>query len=173
MAADVSRHIRKEAIVNGIANAIFNGVIAWLLLQDTGFMPFWGGAGIAVDIAATAAILLFIVALIVIPLNRRQVRKGSLPAFQWNQDNFLHRLWQRFPSGLLATAFCFALLGILVVAPVSYLPYIMLGIDGMDGSTYAVVKGVWAGIMAGIMVVPMIQIGMAARPERAAKPRAT
>lgn len=167
MSADVSRHIRKEAIVNGVTNAFFNGIIAWFLLKDSGFMPFGGGAGIAVDIAATAAILLFIVALIVIPLNRRQVRKGTLPAFAWDQDKFLHRFWQRFPDGLLGKAFCFALLGIVVVAPVSYLPYLLLGIEGMDGRTYAIVKGIWAGIMAGIMVVPMIQQGMVAPRQEA------
>jgi hypothetical protein len=31
----------------------------------------------------------------------------------------------------------------------------------MTGPNYAVAKGVWAGIMAGIMCIPMIQIGLA------------
>lgn len=161
MSDEISGHIRKEAIVNGCTNAIFNGVIAWYLIKDVGHMPFWSADGIAVDIAATSAILLFIVALIVIPLNRRKVRKGEIPPLQWDPDKHLHRLWRRFPSGLFAQALCFALLGLLVVAPVTFLPYWLLGIEGMDSRSYAVVKGIWAGIMAGIMVVPMIQIGLA------------
>jgi hypothetical protein len=38
--------------------------------------------------------------------------------------------------------------------------YIVLGIDGMSGPTYAIVKGLWAGVMAAIMCIPMIQIGL-------------
>jgi hypothetical protein len=73
----------------------------------------------------------------------------------------MHRILQRFPKGLLALAFCFALLGLILVAPISYIPYVLLGIDGMSGQNYAIVKGVWAGIMAAVMVVPMIQLGLA------------
>ncbi len=73
----------------------------------------------------------------------------------------LHRFFQRFPKGLVARAFCFAGIGIVVVAPISFLPYMVLGVEGMTGTSYAVAKGVWAGIMAGIMCIPMIQIGLA------------
>lgn len=162
MSQKLESHIRKEAITNGVTNALFNGVIAWYLLAGKGYMAMWSGAGIAVDIAATAAILLFIVALIVIPLNRSKVRKGKLPAFQWDKHKLLHRFWQAFPNPLLARALCFALLGLLVVAPITYVPYILLGIQGMEGGTYAIVKGVWAGVMAAIMVIPMIQLGLSA-----------
>jgi hypothetical protein len=160
MSQNLSAHIRKEAITNGISNAIFNGLAAWALLKDKQWMSMWGEGGIAIDIAATAAILLFIVALILIPLNRSKHRKGKAPAMHWDNSKALHRFWQRFPRGLVARAFCFAGLGLLVVAPVTYLLYIVLGIDGMSGPTYAIVKGLWAGVMAAIMCIPMIQIGL-------------
>lgn len=160
MSNDVSAHIRKEMMTNGISNAFFNGVIAWALLKGTEWMGMWSAGGIAVDIAATAAILLFIVTLIIIPLNRSARRKGKVAAFEWDDKKILHRLWQRFPKGLLARACCFALLGLLLVAPLSYLPYILLGVDGMSGTHYAVCKGLWAGVMAAIMCVPMIQLGL-------------
>ena len=160
MSQELSAHIRKEAITNGISNAIFNGLAAWFLLKDKPWLGMWDGGGIAVDIAATAAILLFIVALILIPLNRSKRRKGKAPQMHWDNSKALHRFWQRFPKGLVARGFCFAGLGLLVVAPVSYLPYIVLGVDGMPGPTYAMVKGLWAGLMAAIMCIPMIQIAL-------------
>ena len=161
MSADVAAHIRKEVMTNGFSNAIFNGLAAWALLKDTEWMPMWGGTSIAIDITATAAILLFIVTLIIIPLNRSKKRKGKAPQFHWDDGKWLHRFFRGFPRGLVARAFCFAALGIVVVAPISFLPYIALGVEGMTGPGYAVAKGVWAGIMAGIMCIPMIQMGLA------------
>lgn len=161
MSHDVSAHIRKEAITNGVTNAFFNGLAAWALLKGTEWMGMWSNGGIAIDIAATSAILLFIVALILIPLNRSKHRKGKVAGFQWDNSKALHRFWQRFPKGLVARAFCFAGLGLVVVSPISYLPYIILGVEGMSGPDYAIVKGLWAGVMAAIMCIPMIQIGLA------------
>mgnify|MGYP006316643369 FL=1 len=161
MSGDVAAHIRKEVLTNGISNAVFNGLAAWALLKDTEWMPMWGEPSIAVDITATSAILLFIVALILIPLNRSKRRKGKAPEFHWDNSKMLHRFFQRFPRGLVARAFCFAALGIVVVAPISFVPYIVLGVEGLTGPAYAVAKGVWAGIMAGIMCIPMIQMGLA------------
>lgn len=160
MSAEVATHIRKEVMTNGISNAVFNGLAAWFLLKSTEWMPMWGEPSIAIDITATSAILLFIVTLIMIPLNRSKRRKGKAPDLQWDNSKWLHRFLQRFPRGLVARAFCFAGLGIVVVSPISFLPYIALGVEGMSGSAYAIAKGVWAGIMAGIMCIPMIIIGL-------------
>lgn len=161
MTDDITGYIRKEALVNGVSNAVFNGLAAWYLLKNKEWMPVWGNSGIAVDIVATAAILLFIVALILIPLNASKKRKGKAPAFSWDASNRLHRVTQCMPGKLVARAFCFAGVGIVLVAPVSLLPYVVFGIEGMSGADYAIVKGVWAGIMAAVMCIPMIQLGLA------------
>ena len=153
-------YIRREMLINGFSNAIFNGVIAWLLLKDTVWKPLWGGSGIAVDMAATSALLLFIVALIIIPLNRSKARKGAVSEFQWNSAYPLHQVWQRMPSALLLRALIFAVLGLTIVTPLSLLPWLLLGIEGMTGSGYALYKGVWAGLVAGIVCAPMIQLGL-------------
>jgi hypothetical protein len=160
-------------MTNGISNAIFNGLAAWALLKNTEWMPLWGEPGIAIDITATSAILLFIVTLIMIPLNRSKKRKGKAPGFQWDDNKLLHRFFQRLPRGLVARAFCFAGIGIVVVAPISFLPYVALGVEGLTGPDYAIAKGVWAGIMAGIMCIPMIQIGLAEPVEVAAEAAAS
>ena len=161
MAHDVATHVRKEMITTGVSNAIFNGLAAVSLAKGAEALPLWGlPASIALDIAATSMVLLFIVALIMIPLNRSKVRSGKVEAFQWDNSRVLHRFWQRLPQGLLARAFCFAGLGLAVVAPVSCSYYVILGVESMTSYDYAVTKGLWAGIMAAIMCVPMIQLGL-------------
>jgi len=83
MAHDVSTHVRKEMITIGVSNAIFNGLAAVSLAKGAEALPLWGlPASIALDIAATSMVLLFIVALIMIPLNRSKVRNGKAEAFQ-------------------------------------------------------------------------------------------
>ena len=161
MSDAVSGFITKEALTNGVSNAFFNGLAAWYLLKSKPWMPVLGEAGIVVDVIATSIILLFIVTLIIIPLSRSKKRKGKAPEFSWDSSRQLHRFFMRLPPGLVARAFCFAGLGIVVVSPVSLLPYFMFGIEGMSGADYAIVKGVWAGFMAGVMCVPMIQLGLA------------
>lgn len=161
MTHQIATHIRKEMTTTGVSNAIFNGLAAMALANEAEPLPLWGlPASIAVDIAATSMILLFIVALIVIPLNRSKVGKGKVAAFHWDNDKALHRFWQRLPSGLVARAFCFAAIGLVIVAPVSISYYLILGVESMASQDYAVAKGLWAGIMAAIMCVPMIQLGL-------------
>ncbi len=161
MTHDVVTHIRNEMITTGVSNAIFNGLFAVSLSKGAEAIAFWGlPESIALDITATSIILLFIVALILIPLNHSKVRKGKVEAFQWDNNKTLHRCWQRLPKGLVARAFCFAALGLTVVTPVSCSYYLILGVESMTSQDYAVTKGLWAGIMAAIMCVPMIQLGL-------------
>jgi len=162
LAHDVATHIRNEMITTGVSNALFNGVIAMSLSKGVEVIALWGlPESIALDITATSMLLLFIVALIMIPLNHSKVRKGKVEAFEWDNSRRLHRFWQRLPKGLFARALCFAGIGLFVVAPISCAYYVILGVEGMTSEDYAVTKGLWAGIMAAIMCVPMIQIGLA------------
>ncbi len=158
---ELTSHIRRETIINGVTNAFFNGGIAWLLLKDAGALPLWGEHSFAIDMVATAAILLFIVALILIPLNRRKVSKGQLTAIYWDDGRPVHRLLQRLPHKLLGRALAFGLVGLLIIAPLSLLALMVLGIDTIEAPSYAVFKGVWAGAVAASMVCPMILLAVA------------
>ncbi len=113
---------------------------------------------------ATASILLFIVALILIPLNRRKVSKGQLAAIQWDDGSAVHRLLRRLPHKLFGRAVAFGLAGLLVIAPLSLLALMVLGIETFEGPSYAVFKGFWAGAVAASMVCPMILLAVAEPP---------
>ncbi|CAH0991331.1 hypothetical protein SIN8267_01434 [Sinobacterium norvegicum] len=161
MSHSVKSHITREVITNGVTNSFFNGVIAWMLLKEIETITLWQEHSIAIDMAATAAILLFILTVIIIPLNRSKLRKGKIIAAEWNPASRLHRILMRFPQKLWQQGLMFALCGIVLVAPISVLPFMLTGITEMTGSQYAIVKGVWAGLMAAIMVIPMIILALA------------
>jgi hypothetical protein len=63
-----SAHIRREVLVNGISNAVFNGVIASLLPRSGPALRWTGERSFAIDMLTTGLLLPLIVALIVIPL---------------------------------------------------------------------------------------------------------
>lgn len=78
MATQGIDHLKHEALVGGLSNAVFNGLICWLLI-GSGPALAWGGAhSFSVDVIATALLLPPIVALIVIPLQRNKMGKGKL-----------------------------------------------------------------------------------------------
>lgn len=156
VSATLSVHIKREIIINGVMNTLFNGVIAWWLLKDGGTLTLWGAEGFAIDLAATGTILLFIVALIVMPLNSGKVKKGKLEPTSWQPDNALHRLLQRLPASLFMRALCFALAGLMVLAPLTIAALSVFGIELMEPLNYAIFKGLWAGGIAALMTAPMI-----------------
>lgn len=154
MTNELSGHISHEVKMNGVMNTVFNGGIAYLLLKGGENLTLRGD--IVVDLMATAAILLFIVALIIIPLNRSKVAKGKVAAGSWDNNNSLHRLLQRLPKSLFVRALIFALVGLLVIAPVTAAGLLITGATEFSPLAYSIFKGIWAGLMAAAMTVPMV-----------------
>ncbi len=156
MANTLAEDIRKEALINGCANAFFNGLIAWWLLQDSEPLGLLGSGGMLVDLAATGFILVFIVTLIVVAINRRKVASGEVAFCGLEQGNALHGLLARLPAKSWLTGLLFGSFALLVVAPATGLLLWLFGVHSLPGSQYAIFKGVWAGLLAALMVGPMI-----------------
>lgn len=159
MANTFSGHVSREAIVNGITNCLFNGLIAWWLVKQRALIPVWGGEGLALDFVATAIALVFIVSLIVMPLTRRKVSAGTLPqATAWPAGRAADILGFMARRHLLASAALLALFAALVFVPPILLMLQIVGVSSLAPAHFALFKGVWAGLMAAAMVVPMIAI---------------
>jgi hypothetical protein len=156
MTDDSRSHLVHEVLVGGVSNTVFNGLIAWLMLRSGPPMVWTGPHSFAVDIAATALLLPLIVALIVIPLQRRKLRDGKLQPIDLGPDSPLQALANRFPASTPQSALLFGLLGLVVIAPVTLLGFYLLGIQQVEPLNYALFKGVWAGLMAAVLVVPMV-----------------
>lgn len=156
MTEDSRSHLFHEAVVGGVSNTVFNGLIAWLMLRGGPPMAWSGAQSFAIDIAATALLLPLIVALIVIPLQRKKLRAGKLQPIYLGPDSPLQALADRFPASTPLSALLFGLLGLVVIAPLTLLGFYLLGVQQVEPLPYALFKGVWAGLMAAVLVVPMV-----------------
>lgn len=163
MSTQFAAQVRHEAITNGITNCLFNGVIAWFLVRAKEAMPVWGGHGLLVDFFATGLILLFIVTLIVVPLSRRKERQGKLlpEALPANSYGQLIRFLAR--RHLALSALLIGLLGAALFVPPTAAVFALLQIDSLSPMQFAITKGVWAGLIAGCMVPPMVHLAVCAR----------
>ena len=156
MTDDSKSHLVHEVLVGGVSNAVFNGLIAWLMLRNGPPMRWAGEHSFAVDIAATALLLPGIVALIVIPLQRRKLLTGRLRSIDLGPDSPVQALANRLPPSTPLNALAFGLLGLVVIAPLTLLGFYLLGVQQVEPLHYALFKGVWAGLMAAVLVVPMV-----------------
>ena len=156
-------YLRREITTNGLTNAFFNGVICWYLIKAKADLTWWGDHSFAGDILATALILPWIVAMIVIPLQRRKVRKGKIQPWHCDSSSSAAlQLLNRFPQSLWLNGIYFGLLGLLVVAPLTLLLLWIVGASLFTPMEYAIFKGVWAGCLAATTVIPMLLVGLRA-----------
>lgn len=163
MTAEVAGHLKKEAWIGGISNAIFNGVIAWLILRAGPDLE-WGGAhSFTFDIVATAFLLPFIVATIVVPLQRSKLNKGDLQPMALPSGSALQSFADRFPYGVIQSALVFGLVGMLIFAPITLLGLYIAGVESFTPAAYAVFKGIWAGLLAALLVVIMVLVALRVR----------
>jgi hypothetical protein len=164
MTQELAHHIKHELTINGLSNAFFNGLIAWLLIKDKGLLDWWGDHSFAVDILATAFILPFIVTLIVIPMQRRKARLGKVAAFHPDPSRIVENWIIRLPDNLMLNATLFGLAGMLLIAPLILMGIYLAGVDSFTALQYSLFKGLWTGMMASILVVPMILVGLRKTP---------
>jgi hypothetical protein len=156
MSADGRKHLQHEVLVSGISNTVFNGLIAWLLLRSGPSLAWGGEHSFVVDVIATALLLPLIVALIVIPLQRGKMNKGKLQPINLGASSFAQSLADRFPASTFKSALLFGLLGMCVVAPLTLLGFYVVGVEQVSPVNYAIFKGLWAGLMAAVLVIPMV-----------------
>jgi hypothetical protein len=155
MSVTARRHLQHEALVGGVSNTLFNGLIAWWLLSGGPALAWWGQHSFGIDILATAFLLPFIVALIVIPLQRRKLSRGKLQAIDLGPDSQLQGWVDRLPFSVWGNALLFGLIGLCLVAPLTLAGFHLLGVSQVPPAHYAMFKGVWAGLVAALLVIPM------------------
>jgi hypothetical protein len=160
---NIGSTIRHETLVSGISNTVFNGLIAWLLLKAGSNLTLFGEHSYAIDVAATAFILPFIVTLIVIPLNQRKLAANKAPAVRLNSQNTMQAALLQFPDKLWLRALCFGLLTMLIVTPLTLLPLWALGVHEFTPLAYSIFKGLWAGLMAAALTTPMLLLALRER----------
>tara|TARA_B110000977_G_C11058695_1_gene485088 strand:- start:721 stop:1320 length:600 start_codon:yes stop_codon:yes gene_type:complete len=164
MMSEYAKHkIQHEILIGGGSNAFFNGIIAWLTLREGPSLTWLGSSSFVVDITATAFILPFIVALIVIPLQKKKLQKGAAETINFGPKSLLQHWVNRLPDATFLNAIIFGVIGVLIAAPTPLIIFYILDIEQIEPMTYAIFKGCWAGIMAGILVIPMVMSALRER----------
>jgi hypothetical protein len=153
-------HLKHEMLVGGISNAVFNGLICWLLIKSGPALAWGGEHSFAVDVIATALLLPFIVALIVIPLQRGKLNRGKLEPIDLGPASGIQSLANRLPAGTFKSALLFGLFGMCVIAPVTLAGFYLAGVEQVSPVNYSIFKGIWAGVMAAVLVVPMVLVAL-------------
>jgi len=78
----------------------------------------------------------------------------------FHRSLFLHRILSRFPKNTFLCSLVFGFIGIVFVVPLTLLPLVALGITQMTPLSYSIFKGVWAGVVAGAMLWPIIMYAL-------------
>jgi hypothetical protein len=139
-------------------------LFAWLLIRNGPPLQWDGDHSFTLDIIATAFLLPLIVALIVIPLQRGKLRKGSLSPISLDPESLLQKLVDRFPEGTGKSALLFGMMGLFVFSPATLAGFYLFGVEQLPPLYYATFKGIWAGLMAAIIVVPMVLVALRPAP---------
>ncbi len=158
--SELKHYLLHGGTTNGLANAVANGAICWFLIKHKGDVTWWGHNNFGGDLLATALILPFIVTLIVIPLQRAKRRKGKLSSPDINALPSYLSWVLRMPKNLWARASLFGLIGTVAIAAPTLLALFLAGTTAFTPMQYAIFKGLWAGLLAAILVCPMITLAL-------------
>lgn len=151
-------HIRTQARHNFVINLVLNGAIAWFLLRDKPALTAWGEHGYGADLMITGFLLAALVAVFTMKIHRAKLAKGEHEPVPAAALGTLSRVATRNDwSNSLLFGLAGALLGAGTVGMLMLLP-----LPPFSPLAYAVFKGVWAGILAALVIPPAIKLGLRA-----------
>ncbi len=156
MSASFTHHIRREIVSLSISNCLISGGSAWWLAKHRESVPVWGEDGLVVDFLATAFALVFIVSLIVMSWTRSKLAHGKVQRMEFRESVWTPALAFLANRNLIVCALILAVIATMVFVPAVVLIFKVLGVTALLPQQFAVFKGIWAGVLSGVMVVPML-----------------
>lgn len=151
--SDFEDHLRRSVLSNFVFNLIINGGLAWWLLGKASLLTPWQDPAYGPDLVITGFLLCAIVAAIVMEINRRGALRGEaapVPA-----------RWASRATASDTNRWGICLAAGLLGAAVSAIAVIACGawVGALTVPAYAIFKGVWAGLLAAVVVVPATVLG--------------
>jgi hypothetical protein len=155
MAKDFHAHLRQSATTNFIANFAINGALAYWIMGGDPALSAFGDAAYAPDLLVTGFLLAAIVAAIVMEIHRRMATRGDLALPETITTGWMlaaargprWRTWLAF--GMAGAGLAAVLLAVLILISSSFSP-----------ASYALIKGIFAGLLAALVVGPATYIGL-------------
>ena len=156
----VHDHIRSETKKNIIINLVLNAAIAYATLHSLTEVSTWGERGYGKDLILTGFLLCTILGGIFIGLFRHKKNKEKIIP-SGNEGQAL--AWLLPYSPWLAAPWM-GVLGAALAAPLLLGLLALFGIESLSPIAYAIIKGIWAGALAAIVVPVSILQGLRAPP---------
>ncbi len=157
----IKNEISSETRKNIVINLVLNGLIAYFLMRQNTLLTAWGEHSYGPDLLITGFILSALLGAIFIGLFRRKRDKAELLPVG---HEGLSLAWL-LPYNQWLAALVMGFLGAAIAAPVLLAILALLGIDSLQPLQYAVIKGVWAGTLAGVVVPVAINQGLRSDPQ--------
>jgi len=155
----IRSYLLRESLVSGLSNAVINGGFAWYLSAGRDRLPILGGNGVLADFIATAVILVFVLSLIVLPLQQKhalkKVRVGAEPPLIFLKL-FAHIAIRRNALKALMLAIYAGVISL----PVLFMMFLALDVDGLSRMQYVLSKSLFTGLLAGLVVMPIVYMAL-------------
>lgn len=147
--------VRRESLTNFGFNVVINGALAAWLLSGESELTAFGAAAYGPDLLITGFLLSAIVASIVVATTGGKVRKGALVAPPQSPDRWLDAAagWSlpRIAATVGVAGAAVAALSVAVFAVLT---------PTLSVTAYAVLKGLWCGLLAVGIVIAGVRIGV-------------
>lgn len=155
----IRSYLLRESLVSGLSNAVINGGFAWYLSAGRDRLPILGGNGVLADFIATAVILVFVLSLIVLPLQQKHAMKkvtvGAEPPLIFLKI-FSHIAIHRNSI----KALMLAIYAGVIALPIVFLVFIAFDVDGLSRVQYVLSKSLFTGVLAGLVVMSIVYMAL-------------
>lgn len=152
--ANQKAYIVKEALGSGVVNGLINGAFAWYLSREKDEITVWGEKGMVVDFLFTAMILVFLLSLIVLPLQRRKLAKHPLTSAE-PPLRFLRYLGWAAPLRDSLKALLLAIGSVVVSLPLLWVVFALMGGQSYSPAEFTLMKSIYTGLLS-VAVVPLV-----------------
>ena len=152
----VNEYVRQETKKNIVLNVILNAGIAYATFHSVAKINPWGEQSYGNDLMLTGFVLCAILGSLFIVITRRKQRAGQLMAVGHEGLN----LARFVPYNPWLAGIWLGILGLVLAVPALIGILTLLGVSSLSPVTYAIVKGLWAGILAAIVVPVAIGQGL-------------
>ena len=156
--SSLKQHIRKDTITNFVINLVLNAGIAYALFRQTEQIGPWGEKGYVMDLLITGFLLSAILGGIFIAMSRRKRDKGE---FELSGNEGLALAWL-IPYNAVLAALWLGILGMTLATPHLLGVMFLFELHTVTPLCYALIKGVWAGVLAAVLVPIAILQGVRA-----------
>jgi hypothetical protein len=149
-----------QVIVPAVINLVLNGAIGFATFRGTSQVPLLGSQSIVGDTLGTCFFLPAITCLIVTPIVRGHVRKGTAEPLRGALPGWLGA----FRRALVPRALALGLAGVGLAGSLALALFAVLGVESLAFGPFLGFKAVFAGVL-GALVTPLIALlALADRP---------